>query len=38
VEGNRLAAPEPADLAAQVSSGTLQTRTQLLHFGAQFSF
>jgi predicted porin len=38
VEGNRLAAPEPENLAAQVSSGTLQTRTQLLRFGAQFSF
>jgi hypothetical protein len=38
VDGNRLAAPEPADLPEQVRSGTLQTRTQLLHFGAQFSF
>jgi hypothetical protein len=38
VDGNRLAAPEPAELPAQVRSGTLQTRTQLLQFGAQFSF
>jgi hypothetical protein len=38
VHGNRLAAPEPEDLVAQVRSGTLQTRTQLLQFGAQFSF
>jgi hypothetical protein len=38
VDGNRLAAPEPADLAAQVRSGALQTKTHLLQFGAQFSF
>jgi hypothetical protein len=38
VHGNRLAAPEPEDLSAQVRSGALQTRTHLLKVGAQFSF
>ncbi|HKC12510.1 MAG TPA: porin [Vicinamibacteria bacterium] len=38
VDGNRLAAPEPEDVAALVRSGALPTKTQLVHFGAQFSF
>mgnify|MGYP001563468159 CR=1 FL=1 len=38
VDGNRLAAPEADELAAVVASGRLQKRTNLLQFGAQFSF
>lgn len=38
VEGNRFAAPEPADLSAAVTSGSLRTRTNLIVFGGQFSF
>ncbi len=38
VDGNRFAAPEPTDLSAAVSSGSLRTRTKLILFGGQFSF
>lgn len=38
VEGNRLASPEPQDLADVVARGQLRTRTNLVQFGAQFSF
>ncbi len=38
VEGNRLASPEPEDLTETVAKGQLRTRTNLVQFGAQFSF
>jgi hypothetical protein len=38
VDGNRLAAPEPDELEAQVREGTLARKTNLYQFGAQFSF
>lgn len=38
VDGNRLASPDPAELADAVASGTLKPRTNLVAFGAQFSF
>jgi hypothetical protein len=38
VDGNRLASPEPQDLAETVAKGQLRTRTNLVQFGAQFSF
>jgi hypothetical protein len=38
VDGNRLAGPDPRDLAEAVASGTLKEKTNLVLFGAQFSF
>lgn len=38
VDGNRLAAPDPRELADAVASGTLKPKTNLVAFGAQFSF
>ena len=38
VDGNRLALPDPEELAALVNSGELRTRTNLVEFGVQFSF
>lgn len=38
IRGNRFATPEPADLSASVSSGSLKKNTHLVQFGAQFSF
>jgi phosphate-selective porin O/P len=38
VDGNRFAAPDLGDLADLVASGRLQTRTNLVAFGFQFSF
>lgn len=38
VDGNRFAGPDPMDLASAVASGTLQPKTNLVAFGAQFTF
>jgi hypothetical protein len=38
VDGNRFAGPDPQELAQAVASGTLQKKTNLVLFGAQFSF
>ncbi len=38
VDGNRLAGPDPKELAAAVAAGTLKPKTNLVAFGAQFSF
>jgi hypothetical protein len=38
VDGNRLAGPDPQELAQAVASGTLREKTNLVLFGAQFSF
>lgn len=38
VDGNRLSIPDAALLDEQVENGTLKLRTQLVLFGAQFSF
>jgi hypothetical protein len=38
VDGNRFAGPDPLELAQAVASGTLKEKTNLVLFGAQFSF
>jgi phosphate-selective porin O/P len=38
VDGNRLAGPDPSELAGAVAAGTLKSKTNLVAFGAQFSF
>jgi hypothetical protein len=38
VDGNRFAGPDPRDLAGTVAAGTLKPKTNLVAFGAQFSF
>ena len=38
VSGNRFALPDPENLAAEITAGTLSTTTNLVQFGAQFSF
>jgi len=38
VDGNRLAGPDPSELAGAVASGRLEPTTNLVAFGAQFSF
>ena len=38
VDGNRFAGPDLQELAQAVASGTLQKKTNLVLFGAQFSF
>lgn len=38
VDGNRLAGSDPRALAAAVAAGTLDPKTNLVAFGAQFSF
>lgn len=38
VDGNRISIPDATLLDEQVENGTLQTRTRLVLFGAQFSF
>lgn len=38
VNGNRLAGPDPQELAQVVAAGTLKEKTNLVLFGAQFSF
>ena len=38
VDGNRFAGPDPQQLAQAAASGTLKEKTNLVLFGAQFSF
>lgn len=38
VEGNRLAGPPAAELAATIAAGQLNSRTRLVQLGVQFSF
>lgn len=38
VRGNRLAGPDPDELAATTAAGQLKDRTRLVQLGAQFSF
>jgi hypothetical protein len=38
VEGNRFAGPDPRELAQAAASGSLREKTNLVLFGAQFSF
>jgi len=38
VDGNRFAGPDPLELAQAAASGTLKEKTNLVLFGAQFSF
>jgi hypothetical protein len=38
VDGNRFAGPDPRELAAAVAAGRLKEKTNLVLFGAQFSF
>src|SRR5262249_38789429 len=38
VDGNRLAGPPPEELADVVAAGALQQKTNLVLFGAQFTF
>jgi len=38
VDGNRFAGPDPPELAQAAASGTLKKKTNLVLFGAQFSF